>query len=55
MINHYFNIFSFQQLYRKKHGLTMNAARLPANIPKNRYRDVSPCKSSFYCCSTCLC
>lgn len=32
----------FEQLYRKKHGLTMNAARLPANIPKNRYRDVSP-------------
>ncbi|GAB1603054.1 tyrosine-protein phosphatase non-receptor type 4-like isoform X2 [Argonauta hians] len=32
----------FEQLYRKKHGLTMNAARLPANISKNRYRDVSP-------------
>lgn len=32
----------FEQLYRKKPGMTMNAARLEANIPKNRYRDISP-------------
>ena len=24
--------------------MTMNAARLENNIPKNRYRDISPCK-----------
>jgi len=32
----------FEQLYRKKPGLTMNAAKLNENIPKNRYRDISP-------------
>ncbi|XP_041367187.1 tyrosine-protein phosphatase non-receptor type 4-like isoform X2 [Gigantopelta aegis] len=32
----------FEQLYRKKPNLTMNAARAEANIPKNRYRDISP-------------
>ncbi|XP_033762686.1 tyrosine-protein phosphatase non-receptor type 4-like isoform X2 [Pecten maximus] len=32
----------FEQLYRKKPGMTMNAARLETNIPKNRYRDISP-------------
>ncbi|KAK3587914.1 hypothetical protein CHS0354_014428 [Potamilus streckersoni] len=32
----------FEQLYRKKPGMTMNAARLEVNIPKNRYRDISP-------------
>ncbi|CAG2193169.1 MEG [Mytilus edulis] len=32
----------FDQLYRKKPGMTMNAARLDANIAKNRYRDISP-------------
>ena len=36
--------YIFQQLYRKKPGMTMNAARLENNIPKNRYRDISPCK-----------
>ncbi|GFO25800.1 tyrosine-protein phosphatase non-receptor type 4 [Plakobranchus ocellatus] len=35
-------IAQFEQLYRKKPGLTLNAARLDANINKNRYRDISP-------------
>jgi hypothetical protein len=37
-------IAQFEQLYRKKTGLTMNAARLSENIPRNRYKDISPCK-----------
>ncbi|CAH1788374.1 unnamed protein product, partial [Owenia fusiformis] len=32
----------FEQLYRKKPDMTMNAARLSENINKNRYRDISP-------------
>ncbi|KAJ8313697.1 hypothetical protein KUTeg_008258 [Tegillarca granosa] len=32
----------FDQLYRKKPGMTTNAARVEANVPKNRYRDISP-------------
>uniref|UniRef100_A0AC34QJT7 Uncharacterized protein n=1 Tax=Panagrolaimus sp. JU765 TaxID=591449 RepID=A0AC34QJT7_9BILA len=32
----------FDQLYRKKPGLTMNDSRTNANINKNRYRDVVP-------------
>ena len=39
----YFSIL--QQMYRKKPGLTHNAARATDNICKNRYRDISPCKS----------
>ncbi|BFY98244.1 hypothetical protein BsWGS_01284 [Bradybaena similaris] len=35
-------IAQFEQLYRKKHGMTSNAARLDTNINKNRYRDISP-------------
>ncbi|XP_025096185.1 tyrosine-protein phosphatase non-receptor type 4-like isoform X2 [Pomacea canaliculata] len=35
-------IAQFEQLYRKKPGLTVNVARLDANINKNRYRDISP-------------
>ena len=33
-----------QQLYRKKPGMTMSCARQPENVPKNRYRDISPCE-----------
>ncbi len=33
-----------QQMYRKKPGLTHNAARQSDNICKNRYRDISPCE-----------
>ncbi|XP_053554063.1 tyrosine-protein phosphatase non-receptor type 4 [Bombina bombina] len=32
----------FDQLYRRKPGMTMSCARLPQNISKNRYRDISP-------------
>lgn len=39
-------LFSFQQLYRKKPGLTMNDCRLAENVNKNRYRDVLPYDST---------
>ncbi|KAI6177220.1 hypothetical protein M3Y97_00883300 [Aphelenchoides bicaudatus] len=32
----------FEQLYRKKAGLSMEQSQLPNNIRKNRYRDVRP-------------
>ncbi|XP_031414348.1 tyrosine-protein phosphatase non-receptor type 4 isoform X2 [Clupea harengus] len=32
----------FDQLYRKRPGMTMCCAKLPQNISKNRYRDISP-------------
>ncbi|XP_028663882.2 tyrosine-protein phosphatase non-receptor type 4 isoform X2 [Erpetoichthys calabaricus] len=32
----------FDQLYRKKPGMTLSCAKLPQNISKNRYRDISP-------------
>ncbi|TSO88059.1 Tyrosine-protein phosphatase non-receptor type 4 [Bagarius yarrelli] len=32
----------FDQLYRKRPGMTMSCAKLPYNISKNRYRDISP-------------
>ncbi|KAK7499356.1 hypothetical protein BaRGS_00009331 [Batillaria attramentaria] len=35
-------IAQFEQLYRKKPGLTVNVARMDANVNKNRYRDISP-------------
>nr|CAB3265282.1 PTP tyrosine phosphatase [Phallusia mammillata] len=35
-------IAMFEGLYRKKPGATMHDARLPHNIPKNRYRDIAP-------------
>ncbi|XP_075538152.1 protein tyrosine phosphatase Meg isoform X2 [Dermacentor variabilis] len=35
-------IAQFEQLYRKKADYTMKCARLPANLSKNRYRDISP-------------
>nr|NP_001027610.1 tyrosine phosphatase [Ciona intestinalis]BAB00633.1 tyrosine phosphatase [Ciona intestinalis] len=36
----------FDALYRKKPGATMNDARLPQNVTKNRYRDISPYDST---------
>uniref|UniRef100_A0A8C5HEX3 Tyrosine-protein phosphatase n=1 Tax=Gouania willdenowi TaxID=441366 RepID=A0A8C5HEX3_GOUWI len=33
----------FDQLYRKRPGMTMLCAKLPQNVSKNRYRDISPC------------
>ncbi|XP_071811494.1 tyrosine-protein phosphatase non-receptor type 4-like isoform X1 [Apostichopus japonicus] len=32
----------FEQLYRRKSGMTMNECKEPENIAKNRYRDISP-------------
>ncbi|XP_061430430.1 tyrosine-protein phosphatase non-receptor type 4-like isoform X2 [Lethenteron reissneri] len=32
----------FEDLYRKKPGMSMSCARLPQNAGKNRYRDISP-------------
>ncbi|GFQ78265.1 tyrosine-protein phosphatase non-receptor type 4 [Trichonephila clavata] len=39
-------IAQFEQLYRKKPGMTMNIAKLPENLNKNRYRDISPYDST---------
>lgn len=36
-----------QKIYRKKADLTMNVSQLPENVPKNRYRDIAPCKLSY--------
>ncbi|XP_023229327.1 tyrosine-protein phosphatase non-receptor type 4 isoform X1 [Centruroides vittatus] len=36
----------FEQLYRKKPGATMNIAKYPENLSKNRYRDISPYDST---------
>lgn len=35
-------VAQFEQLYRKKPGLTCNEAKKQENINKNRYRDISP-------------
>ncbi|KAK5892382.1 hypothetical protein CesoFtcFv8_012767 [Champsocephalus esox] len=34
--------FHFENLYRRKPGLTLNCARLSENMDKNRYKDVLP-------------
>ncbi|XP_019747696.1 tyrosine-protein phosphatase non-receptor type 3 isoform X2 [Hippocampus comes] len=34
--------FHFENLYRRKPGLTLSCARLPKNMEKNRYRDILP-------------
>ncbi|GBL88180.1 Tyrosine-protein phosphatase 1 [Araneus ventricosus] len=39
-------IAQFEQLYRKKPGMCMNIAKLPENLNKNRYRDISPYDST---------
>ena len=38
-------VAQFEQLYRRKPGLAVAEARRPENEKKNRYRDISPCKS----------
>jgi len=35
-------VSGFEALYRRAPGLAMDHARLPANEPRNRYRDISP-------------
>lgn len=35
-------IAQFDQLYRKKPGMTMGACRMAENVAKNRYRDIAP-------------
>lgn len=35
-------LIQFEQLYRKKPGLTITCAKLPQNMDKNRYKDVLP-------------
>jgi len=39
-------IAQFEQLYRKKPGLTADEAKKSENQNKNRYRDISPCMYS---------
>ncbi|XP_057690075.1 tyrosine-protein phosphatase non-receptor type 3 isoform X1 [Corythoichthys intestinalis] len=34
--------FHFENLYRRKPGLSLSCARLPKNMDKNRYRDILP-------------
>lgn len=41
-----------QQLYRKRPGMSMLCAKLPQNVSKNRYRDISPCTYLCLCCNT---
>jgi tyrosine-protein phosphatase non-receptor type 4 len=36
-------VAQFEQLYRKKPGLTTDEAKKSENQNKNRYRDISPC------------
>uniref|UniRef100_A0A3P8P3M7 protein-tyrosine-phosphatase n=1 Tax=Astatotilapia calliptera TaxID=8154 RepID=A0A3P8P3M7_ASTCA len=40
--------FHFENLYRRKPGLTLSCARIPENVEKNRYRDILPCKCSCF-------
>lgn len=41
-------VAQFEQLYRKKPGLSSNEAKKQENINKNRYRDISPCTFKYY-------
>ncbi len=34
----------FELIFRRKPGLSCEVAKLAENVPKNRYRDISPCK-----------
>ena len=40
-------IAQFEQLYRKKPGLSADEAKKSENQNKNRYRDISPCTYSI--------
>lgn len=41
-------VAQFEQLYRRKPGLTVNEARRQENEKKNRYRDISPCEYRLF-------
>lgn len=34
----------FDIIFRKKSGMSCEISKLPENLSKNRYRDISPCK-----------
>lgn len=38
-----------QKLYRRKPGMLTIASKLPQNLSKNRYRDVTACESMYTC------
>lgn len=37
----------FEQLYRRNMYLTIEEAKRPENLTKNRYRDIAPCNANF--------
>lgn len=37
----------FELVFRRKPGLSCEAAKSTENIAKNRYRDILPCKNTF--------
>lgn len=41
-------IAQYELLYRKHPDMTCEEASKPRNVNKNRYRDISPCKSSIF-------
>lgn len=46
-------VAQFEQLYRRKPGLTVTEARRQDNEKKNRYRDISPCECGHLCLVAC--
>lgn len=42
-------ISQYEQLYKKNLELASLESKKPENQNKNRYRDISPCKSTFEC------
>lgn len=41
-------VMQYETLYRKNSDLEITEARKVDNLYKNRYRDISPCKYSFF-------
>ena len=37
-------MYPLQRLYRRKPGMAAIASKLPQNLGKNRYRDISACE-----------
>lgn len=46
--------FKLQRLYRKKPGMLTIASKLPQNLSKNRYRDITACECTCVCLSLSL-